>query len=151
MRKSKKVSVDPDKVKTWLKNKGLTAAQVSTASGKSERYLSNCLQNREIPLTQVQLLEALYRLKVDDIAQTAPPEETSKSKNCAGYQVAVNVYPQAVKFTILFEGKQIQCAWSRIKDNSEVSLFQAISYAAHMCYKLREQKAIEAEDKNNVR
>ena len=149
MRNCKKVSVDPDKVKTWLKNKGLTAAQVSTASGKSERYLSNCLQHREIPLTQVQLqlLEALYGLKVDDIAQTAPPEETSKSKNCAGYQVAVNVYPQAVKFTILFEGKQIQCAWSRIKDYSEVSLFQAISYAAHMCYKLREQKAIEAEDK----
>ena len=145
MRKSKKVSVDPDKVKTWLKDKGLSAAQVSTASGKSEKYLSNCLQNREIPLTQVKLLEALYGLKLEDVAPAAPSE--GDSKNEAGYQVAVNVYPKAVKFSILFEGKQIQCAWSRIKDRSELSLFQAISYAAHMCYKLQEQKAIEAEDK----
>lgn len=43
---------------------------------------------------------------------------------------------------IYFNGvKQVE-GFSRIKENKELALVQAISYAAHMCYKIVEQRKL---------
>ena len=44
--------------------------------------------------------------------------------------------------TVYFNGVAVCEGHSRIKENKELALMQAISYAAHMCYKITEQKKL---------
>lgn len=44
---------------------------------------------------------------------------------------------------LTFGDQELYAAWSRIKGNTELDLLQAVSYAAHLMYKLAEQQALQ--------
>lgn len=59
-----------------------------------------------------------------------------------GWQTRIEVKPDRLCMKIYFNGvKQVE-GFSRIKENKELALVQAISYAAHMCYKIVEQRKL---------
>lgn len=59
-----------------------------------------------------------------------------------GWQTRIKVSPDRVCMAVYFNGVQVVEGWSRVKGNKELDLMQAISYAAHMCYKITEQKKL---------
>lgn len=59
-----------------------------------------------------------------------------------GWQTRLKVSPDKVRMTVYFNGVPVVEGLARIKENKELALLQAISYAAHMCYKLTEQKKL---------
>lgn len=60
-----------------------------------------------------------------------------------GWQTRIKTNPGRVSMTVYFNGVPVVEGLSRIKANTELDLMQAISYAAHMCYKLTEQKKLK--------
>ena len=59
-----------------------------------------------------------------------------------GWQTRIEVKPDRLCMKIYFNGVQQVEGFSRIKENKELALVQAISYAAHMCYKIVEQRKL---------
>lgn len=59
-----------------------------------------------------------------------------------GWQTRIKVAPDRVCMTVYFNGVKVVEGWSRVRGNKELDLMQAISYAAHMCYKQTEQKKL---------
>ena len=59
-----------------------------------------------------------------------------------GWQKRIEVKPDRLCMKIYFNGVQQVEGFSRIKENKELALVQAISYAAHMCYKIVEQRKL---------
>ena len=62
------------------------------------------------------------------------PEPTS------GYTLDLDVADDRVSLTVLHDGKPVVYGKSYIKEQTETGIMQAISYAAHMCYKFAEQR-----------
>lgn len=59
-----------------------------------------------------------------------------------GWQTRIKVQPDKVCMTVYFNGMEVVQGWSKVKGDRELDLMQAISYAAHMCYKITEQKKL---------
>lgn len=59
-----------------------------------------------------------------------------------GWQTRIEVKHDRLCMKIYFNGVQQVEGFSRIKENKELALVQAISYAAHMCYKIVEQRKL---------
>lgn len=60
----------------------------------------------------------------------------------AGWQTRIEVKPDRLCMKVYFNGVQQVEGFSKIKENKELALMQAISYAAHMCYKIVEQRKL---------
>lgn len=97
-------------------------------------------------MTQLQLMHQLYGLKVAEVVQKqnppAAPKKTPPSN--AGYSVEVQLTDKTARFLVYKDGKLLESAYAAILDSSEISIMQAISYAAHMCYKFNQQKVLAA-------
>lgn len=72
-------------------------------------------------------------------AKTFIPAPTAE----VGWQTRIKTNPGRVCMTVYFNGVPVVDGYSRIKSNTELDLMQAISYAAHMCYKITEQKKLK--------
>lgn len=72
-------------------------------------------------------------------AKTFIPAPTAE----IGWQTRIKTNPGRVCMTVYFNGIPVVEGYSRIKSNTELDLMQAISYAAHMCYKITEQKKLK--------
>lgn len=59
-----------------------------------------------------------------------------------GWQTRIKVKPDRLSMTVYFNGVPVVEGFSRIRGDKELDLMQAISYAAHMCYKISEQKKL---------
>lgn len=60
-----------------------------------------------------------------------------------GWQCRLKTNPGKVTMTVYFNGVPVVEGLSKIRANTELDLMRAISYAAHMCYKLTEQKKLK--------
>ena len=54
----------------------------------------------------------------------------------------------SAKMSLFCGSDMIQTAFSKLKGKSSLDLMQAISYAAHMMYKMEEQKALQEKRKS---
>lgn len=77
-----------------------------------------------------------------EAAPTGPKMHIPAASAELGWQTRIKVAPDRVCMTVYFNGVQVVEGWSRVKGNKELDLMQAISYAAHMCYKNTEQKKL---------
>lgn len=137
------VKLDPHKMRNILKAKGLSQVEVSEAIGKSKNYISVCIFNGEISMTALQLIGIKYGITEKDIAPEQKKEPERKDEaSTVGFSMSLLVKPDRVRVGISHNGDEIYNAWSRINGDTETKLIQAISYAAHMCYKKAEQKEL---------
>lgn len=135
------VKIDKQKMKEWIASTGMKAVHISRALGRSDNYISGVLCNGIMSYSSYRQLKTEFGITGDDLLEKTKEEPTP------GYSLDIVVKPDRVKVTILYNGQELYSAFSRIKDNTELSLVQAISYATHMCYKLAEQKELRG-DKN---
>lgn len=140
----KSIKIDVNELRKWVKETGLTQAEISRSLGGSISIIGNAIQRGHISEPFFQLLILKYginpeRLKFKELV----PKTVSAVQPGKGYATSVVVYPDKVRFAVAFDGDEIYHTYSRIKGKKEVDLIQAISYAAHMCYKQAEQKELE--------
>ena len=81
-------------------------------------------------------------------AETASEEAPPKKANIpavtaeAGWQTRIKARPDRVSMTVYFNGVPVVEGFAKVKGDKELDLMQGISYAAHMCYKIVEQKKL---------
>lgn len=81
---------------------------------------------------------------------TIAPEEPPKGAKIhipapsaeVGWQTRIKVNPGRVCMTVYFNGVPTVEGYSKIRGDKELDLMQAVSYAAHMCYKIVEQRKL---------
>lgn len=137
--------IDPTKLRVWLDAHGLVYKDVSYNLGQNDSFISQVLASGAISDRKLDLFCRLYQVNK---AQFLPGTAQSHSDEQGPYSVGLVVRPDKVRLTIRHEGQDILSAWSYIKGPDEADLVQAISYAAHMCYKLAEQNKL-AKDKED--
>lgn len=130
------ITISPEKFKKWAKKNNLTLAKISNDIGQTRTYISQCLTNGLIPARKLDLICRLYGATREDFISCAKKAPTTEQN---GYSLSLDVKPDKVRVGIFFNGSELYGAWAAIKGETEISLMQSISYAAHMCYKLAEQ------------
>ena len=133
------IKIDGKKLKNALKKRGLTAKEVSESIGKSSNYITGCVCTGAISDAAMQLIEIKYHIPREEIKIT---EEEKLSNASPGFSLNLVVKQDRVRISIHQNGKEIYGAYARINGDTETSLIQAISYAAHMCYKQAEQREL---------
>lgn len=138
------VKIDPNKMRNVLRDRSLTQAEVSEAIGKGKNYISCCICTGAISTTALQLIGVKYGITEMDIAPEKKKEPEQKPEApSTGFSLSLLVKPDRARFGISHNGEELYGAWSFVKGNTEKNLLQAISYAAHMCYKKAEQRELE--------
>ena len=153
---TKMIKIDAEELRSWMNKQGKTYGELSAEIGKSGSYLSRkCSTTHEMPELVYKLMIKTFKLPEGSfIPKPEPPKvkeeqlsiESMSEKPREGYWTDLKVFPDKVKFTIYFRANgtdiEVTKAFSKIKDNSELAIVQAISYAAHMCYKFAEQNRL---------
>lgn len=142
---SKSVKIDPVELKAWAKEIGKSQNEISLSLGRSRNCLGNAIYYGEMNSTVFELLTLKYGVDPKRLMKKPEPPKAHpipSKLDAVGYATSINVYSDKVRFAITFNGVEIFHAYSKVKGNKEVDLIQAISYAAHMCYKLAEQDTL---------
>lgn len=140
---SSAVEINGAVLKAWLLENKLTQTGVSRSIGYKDAYISNAIATNRISRAGLEVLKLRFGLDPELIAPLKPAPVPKNDCCIKGYTVALDVRPDKVCFELAFNGEAIVRAWSKIKGKSELDFIQAVSYAAHMCYKLVEQKELE--------
>lgn len=139
------VKFDPVKFRNWCAQNGTTFRRISESLGRYDGFIARCVRLGEFPLRQFELFQRLYNVEADAFAPDTTQAPISSAPLQTGpYSVSLDVKPDKVRVGINFQGAELYGAFAGIKGRSEVDLVQAISYAAHMCYKMAEQKKYSA-------
>ena len=133
------IKIDGEKLKNALKKRGLTAKEVSGSIGKNSNYVIGCVCNGAISDAAMQLIEIKYHIPREEIEIREEKKQVSAEP---GFSLNLVVKPDRVRVSINHNGKEIYGAYARINGDTETKLIQAISYAAHMCYKQAEQREL---------
>lgn len=135
------VKVDKDALRNCLAEKGISLSDASEEFGYHRTYLRKAIESGSVRESIIKLLEITYEIDRNDFIQKETPVEISATP--VGYTVDLKILPDKLCFTVKFNGEEVTHSWCKIKGNTELDLMQAISYAAHMCYKFSEQKKLQ--------
>lgn len=141
---AKRVKIDPQKFKNWCAKNGVTYKNVSENLGCYDSFISRVVASGEFPERKFTLF--LSRYNEDEHTFLPDKAEAAKEYNrqdSTGFSMGLIVKPNKVRVSIQHDGNELYGAYAGIKKNDTVSLIQAISYAAHMCYKMAEQQNFE--------
>ena len=131
------VKIAPVKFRNWCADNHRMFKEISQAMGHNDAYISKVVSAGEFPARQFQLFLTLFH----ENAATFLPDTRSPLKLAdAPYSLTLDVKPDKVHVGVSFNGEEVYGAWAEIRGTREVDLVKSISYAAHMCYKIAEQK-----------
>ncbi len=82
------------------------------------------------------------KVAAPETAPTGPKTFIPAPSAELGWQTRIKVQPDKVCMMVYFNGMEVVQGWSKVKGDKELDLMQSISYAAHMCYKIVEQKKL---------
>ena len=148
------MNIDPERLRNFAaKNGGLK--HISLQLGYSRSYLSNVADYGRMRLSVARQLSAMYGVP-EDFFRAREPEKPKAAAPQAGQTVKKGTYTGPTGYALRLQatdkqvflllehdGEKVGSAYSKRKDNSELALVQAISYAAHMIYKFCEQKTLQ--------
>ena len=127
---------------------------------RSNTYLSSCFCKRVIPLRAAAALCRELGLKLSDYEiKPEPPKQEPKpvQKEAVvvpghgwGNTLNVNIGAMIVSMAVYKDGVKVAQGRAKIFDTTGRGIMQAISYAAHMCYKEAEQKELEDKFRSNT-
>lgn len=142
---SNMMQIDAERLRRFAaKNGGL--AHISRQMGFGESYLSTIITRKKMRQSTANQLSAMYGVPVDFFRAREP--EKPKAAHPAGgagkgYTLRLAATEKQVFLLLEHDGEKVGSAYSKRKDSSELALTQAISYAAHMIYKLYEQQTLQ--------
>lgn len=135
------VQIDVAAIKQAIKNTRMTSSGLSKKIGRSSSYIGNCFDRGIMSRYALELLSDILHVDVASLMNVCNENGAKRE----GYSVNLDVKPEKVRLQILFNGEVVGSAYSKVKGQNETDLMQAISYAAHMIYKISEQKRLECE------
>jgi hypothetical protein len=136
-----RVKIDSQKFRNWCANNHHSFKEISEAMGYSDCFISKAVSAGEMPERKFKLFLTLY----GEDARTFLPDGEPKIMEPANlqqgpYSLGLEVKSDRVQVSIYFQGMELYSAYAGIKGKTELDLIQSISYAAHMCYKMAEQR-----------
>ena len=163
MNESKKVLIDGEALRKWMQGRPETRYELGEMIGKGGSYFYDVIRRGTMSIHVYRLFLKVFNLPEGSFLLPAEPEPAcepeppavAQTESTDGWRVSLQVMPKKgkVRFAVLVNGEEMVHAHSWIKKQGDyLSIMQAISYAAHMCYKLTEEKVLEniGEDgKNN--
>ena len=139
----KRITADIPAIKHYIREKGMTQADVCRRIGRSSHVLCTCTGD---------MAEYIYDLLIRELgaengAFQKKEKEAPQEVNRVGelYTLGLDVSPERVVLHMYFQGTEIYKSAAKVKGTRELDLLQAISYAAHMMYKFAEQKELDKE------
>ena len=138
------MNIDPERLRNFAaKNGGLK--HISLQLGYSRSYLSNVADYGRMRLSVGRQLSAMYGVPEDFFWAREPekPKAAAPQAGQTGYALRLQATDKQVFLLLEHDGEKVGSAYSKRKDNSELALVQAISYAAHMIYKFCELKTLQ--------
>ena len=140
----KRIKVDIQAIKNYIREKGMTQADVCRRIGRSSNFLCSCTGDMADYTYDLLIRELGAENGAFQKKEKAAPQEVNRGGGEL-YTLGLDVSPERVVLHMYFQGTEICKAVSKVKGTREVDLMQAISYAAHMMYKFAEQKALDKE------
>ena len=135
----KMIKLDREKTKKFARERGISLEDISYAIGRSKSYISYAMSSESgIQNATFDLLCRIYNVPPETFL---PDPEPVAPVSESGYSTEVSVNGEKVHFAVRNNGETIASAFAYIKNDTELAVMQAISYAAHMCYKFAQQKS----------
>lgn len=112
---------------------------------RSAPFLQGVISNRTLPLEMAFALCQKYGLSMKNYEIMPRPPKTAANTSAPilqnGWDCVVKINADAgIAYMAIFnDGVKVADSRSRIRGKSDLEIVQAISYSAHMCYKLVEQ------------
>lgn len=148
------VKIDVPALVAWLAAQPESQADLAARIGKGANFFSRLKRSGEMRLLTYNLFVKTFNLPDDAFIKkelkpepfVAPVQNGNyPHEHEDGYWLRLKYSPTNCKVQIMFKDEVIIGAASKIKGNTELDFAQAISYAAHMCYKFLEQKELESQ------
>jgi len=132
---------------------------------RSENYLSNALNRKVLPFNTAIALCTYYGLSMKDYEiKPEPPKpvyekpeevvtvDVVKWADTKGWSntLSVNMTAGIVSLAFFKDGEKIASGRAKVFGNTDHDIMQAISYAAHMCYKFSEQRELFNQNRENT-
>lgn len=139
--------VCPAKLRAWMDKENITPAELGESIGKSSSYIGNVIKRREMPEAVFNLMRKLHgvfpaELTPDPKPVITDPPTPSKGESDIDCAVKMSVHGDRVRLTLMVNGQDDLVASAYIKGDGFLDLVKSFSYAAHMCYKLAEQREL---------
>lgn len=137
----KMIKLDREKTKKFAKERGISLEDISYSLGRSKSYISYAMSSESgIPNAKFDFLCRIYNVPQETFLPDPEPVVAPPVLE-GGYTTEISVQDGKVHFVVQNNGEEVVSAFAHIKDDTEVAVIQAISYAAHMCYKFAQQKS----------
>lgn len=135
------VQLNTNEMRDYITSSKITGYDMSAMVGRSPAFISGCIKNgRMLDVTYKMLMERLGLPYETFIKPEYPNVEHTPSTQEGPYSLHLEVHPDKVFLALHFNGQEMYHAYSKVKGDKELDLVQAISYAAHMIYKMSEQE-----------
>lgn len=145
------VKINPEKLRfileTYKKANHTTLSEMSTSLGRCDSYLNNVLHKGVCSSATMKMLNLLYGFRPEDYVWTVDDEAEEVEESTDEWTVEWKVEPEKSRALcrVRCGEEDIAYGYAKVKDpTSRLSIMQAISYAAHICYKKVEQMDLEA-------
>lgn len=143
--KTKMTRINAEAIRDFLMETGVSLAEASVRMGHGVSYINQCLSKKVMPENQVRLFCNLFSCRYEDLIYKEP-EPISKPVYAVStdgtvnpYSITLDVKPDKINFSVNFYGEPVYSSYAAIRGKRELDLLQAISYAAHLCYKFAQQ------------
>lgn len=150
-----------DELRDWAESVNASAGSLEWAAKRTRTelpagYVENIRELQSARKIELQYARKLASQKKPEPAPKPKPEPVHAPETAPtgpktfipapsaelGWQTRIKVQPDKVCMMVYFNGMEVVQGWSKVKGDKELDLMQAISYAAHMCYKIVEQKKL---------
>lgn len=153
MPKMNYVAIDSDALSAWIEKSGKNKKQLAAELGKGKAYFCEVINRGRMSILSYDFMLKTFNLPAGSF-KPKPPEPPKPKENPktfippasaeTGWQTRIRVQPDRVHFMVYFNGMEEVVGSSFIKEpRKELQLMQAISYAAHMAYKIVEQRTLQ--------
>ena len=146
------IEIDTEALSKWIAGTWKTKVELAAEIGRGDGYISRVIKEGKMPKTTYDFMCKTFNLPAGTFIPKPPaPPKPEKPKTVippasaeTGWQTRIKVAPDKVHFMVYFNGMEVVTGSSWIKEpRKELQLMQAISYAAHIAYKLMEQKVLQ--------
>lgn len=129
---------------------------------RSATYLSACFYGKSIPVKMaIAVCKALDLKLADYEIKPEPPKPEPEPEQIKFVQLtdtpkgwsntlSVNLGAKIVSLAFFKDGQKVASGRAKIFDETDHGIMQAISYAAHMCYKFSEQRELFNQNRENT-
>lgn len=137
----KTVKIDVDALVAWVEFSGYSQHAICNAIGRSRSFLTQVRKNGLMSNCAYEMLIRTFNLPDDAFVQKPnKSQEPKKEKDEGIYSISLDVYHDKLRMALKFHDDEIIAAWAKIMGDTEQDLVKSVSYAAHMMYKMVEQK-----------